>query len=106
MISGYIFRVIIGCALVTIAVRIIPFIMTKKMNIPKKVETWLSFVPVSIFAALVTQTMIDKTDDNFGIDFPVLLALIPTFIVAVKTKSMIRTVIVGVVCMALLRMVF
>jgi len=103
-IDPYILLVIIGSSVVTIIPRITPFIVTKKMDIPKNVKKWLSFVPVCIFTALIMQELINKTENGIQIDIPVLLSLIPSVFVAAKTKSMIKTVAVGVVCMALVRL--
>ena len=102
-IDPYILLTILGSSILTIIPRVTPFIVTKKMNIPEKMTRWLSFVPVCIFTALIAQELIDKTEDRISVDIPVFLALIPTVLVAAKSKSMIKTVVVGVICTALIR---
>jgi len=106
MIDAYIWWVILGSSLVTIVSRIVPFILNKKMEMPKKVAKWLSFVPICIFSALIAQGLIQKNPDGglgFSVDWTILIALVPALVVAALTKSMIKTVFVGVVLMALVR---
>ena len=105
MINQTILWIIIGSSLVTVVPRGLPFILTKKLVIPEKVRKWLSFVPICIFTSLIVQELINKTDKKISIDWMTFIVLIPTILVYIKTKSMIVTVGVGVVCMALIRLV-
>ena len=103
MIDQMILLIILGSSLVTVVPRVLPFVLTKKLSIPPKVRKWLSFVPICIFTSLIVQELIDKSDERMSIDWMVFVTLIPTVLVYMKTKSMIVTVAVGVVCMALIR---
>ena len=95
--------IIIGCAIVTIIPRIIPFVVVRKMKLPEKVTKWLSFIPVCIFTALIIDSFILETETFINIDWRVLLAIVPTLLIAIWTKNLSVTVLVGIVCMATVR---
>ncbi|MEK3889513.1 AzlD domain-containing protein [Bacillus sp. FSL K6-3431] len=96
---------VLGCTIVTLIPRIIPFVFVKKVQLPDAVLKWLSFIPVCILTALVVENILLKTEQSLSIDWPVVIALIPTLIVALWTKSLSLTVIVGVACMASIRFI-
>ncbi|WP_099364230.1 AzlD domain-containing protein [Fredinandcohnia onubensis] len=98
--------IIVGSAIVTFIPRVIPFIVIRKIGLPKIVIKWLSFIPICIFTALIVDSFIIQDESILSIDWRVLAAIIPTLIVAIWTKSLSVTVIVGVVCMATIRFVF
>ena len=96
---------LIGCALVTVIPRILPFIFVRRFKLPNVVMKWLSYIPVCILTALVVENMIIQTEQALQIDWTILLALIPTLLIAIWTKSLAITVVIGVVTMALIRWV-
>ncbi|MCC3358167.1 AzlD domain-containing protein [Bacillus sp. REN16] len=98
--------IIVGCALVTFVPRVIPFIVIRNVKLPKIVIKWLSFIPVCIFAALIVDSFIIQDESLLSIDWKVLTAIIPTLVVALWTKSLSITVIVGIVSMASVRFLF
>ncbi|MEH7386097.1 AzlD domain-containing protein [Bacillus sp. JJ1521] len=98
--------IIIGCALVTFVPRIIPFIVIRNIMLPKIVIKWLSFIPVCIFTALIVDSFIIQDESFLSIDWRALTAIVPTLIVAIWTKSLSVTVIVGIVSMATVRFIF
>ncbi|MBB2481984.1 AzlD domain-containing protein [Bacillus sp. APMAM] len=99
--------IILGCAMVTFIPRIIPFIVIRNMKLPKIVVKWLSFIPICIFTALIVDSFISKDQSAFiSINWSVLAAIIPTLIIAIWTKSLSVTVIVGIICMATVRFLF
>lgn len=98
--------IILGCALVTFIPRIIPFIVIRNIKLPKIVIKWLSFIPICIFAALIVDSFIIQDESLLSIDWSVLTAIIPTLIIALWTKSLSITVIVGIVSMATVRFLF
>lgn len=102
-ISLPILMIILGCTLVTLVPRIIPFIFVRSVKLPEVVVKWLSFVPVCIFTALVVENLLIKSEQSLTVNWEVLVAMIPTLIVALRTKSLSATVITGVICMAILR---
>lgn len=103
MTTWSIFWLIFGCALVTWLPRILPFIFVKKFELPNVVLRWLAYVPVCILSALVFESMLDTEGDVVTLDWLQVGAFVPTLLVALITKSLSLTVVVGVVTMASLR---
>ncbi|KAB7706231.1 AzlD domain-containing protein [Bacillus aerolatus] len=96
--------IIIGCAVVTLIPRLAPFLIVRNIKLPEAVMKWLSFIPVCILTALIVGSVIESGDDSFpGINWQVLFALIPTLVIAIWTKSLLITVIFGIIVMAVLR---
>ena len=107
MISSYILFVVLFSALVTWLPRILPFVLVKYRGLPKIVERFLQYLPVSIIFALilssVTQGKIGGLPSFKWLD---LLAVIPTTILAFRYRNLVATVIFGVCLVALLRFIF
>ncbi|MDM5300655.1 AzlD domain-containing protein [Bacillus subtilis] len=100
----YILMVIIGCALVTMIPRVIPFLVVRNITLPEPVLKWLSYVPVCILTALVVKDCMIQSNDTLQLNWPAAVILIPTLLIAMKTKSLSITVITGVLLMAGLRL--
>ncbi|MEK1829117.1 AzlD domain-containing protein [Priestia megaterium] len=98
--------VILGCALVTVVPRIVPFLVVRNIGLPEPVLKWLSYIPICILTALVVENFIIQANDSVRINWPVIIVVIPTLLIALKTKSLSITVISGVGMMALLRFFF
>ncbi|WP_046228283.1 AzlD domain-containing protein [Paenibacillus dauci] len=98
--------IIIGCALVTMTPRVIPFLVVRNLNLPAPVLKWLSYIPVCILTALVVDNFLIQEGHSLHIDWKVIIVLIPTFLIAIKTRSLSITVIAGVVMMAAVRYFF
>ncbi|MCM3112377.1 AzlD domain-containing protein [Lederbergia lenta] len=98
--------IILGCAVVTFIPRIIPFIVVRNLKLPVIVTKWLLFIPICIFTALIVDSIIMDGESLLSIDWKVLAAIIPTLMIALWTKSLSVTVIVGIVCMATVRFLF
>ncbi|PRP49749.1 branched-chain amino acid transporter AzlD [Bacillus halotolerans] len=103
-INTYILMVIIGCALVTMIPRVIPFLVVRNISLPEPVLKWLSYVPVCILTALVVKGCMIQSNDSLKLNWQAAVVLIPTLLIALKTKSLSMTVISGVVLMAGLRL--
>lgn len=95
-----------GCALVTWLPRILPFLFVKSVELPSVVLRWLKYIPICILSALVFEGLFEEKGRLVVIDGYYFFAAIPTLIVAVWTKSLSKTVIIGVASMALLRLFF
>lgn len=103
--SSYGLIVIIGCCLVTLIPRIVPIMLFSKIKIPDRLSKWLVHVPVAVMTALlVNELLIDGGKISVTGNLFELIAAVPTFIVAVKTKSPILTVAVGIISLMLMRM--
>lgn len=94
---------ILGCAVVTWIPRVLPFVLVKNVTMPDVVLRWLAYIPVCILSALVIESFIDSEGSLVTLDWLSVAAFIPTLIVAVWTKSLSKTVVVGVLTMAGLR---
>lgn len=97
--------IIFGCALVTVIPRIIPFLLVRNIELPQPVIKWLSFIPVCILTALVVDSVLLDAEHGIAVDWDVLLVMIPSLFVALWTKSLSITVIVGVILMAGVRFI-
>ena len=97
--------IFVGCCIVTIIPRVIPFIINKKVTLPKVVIEFLGFLPYCILVALLFQSILVYKEGEFPtFDIPKTLALIPAIIVSIKTKNVMKTVIVAVISIALIRL--
>lgn len=94
---------ILGCALVTWLPRILPFVLVKNMKLPDIVLRWLAYIPICILSALVIEGLFEKQAHVVTIQWVNVVTFIPTLVVALLTKSLSKTVIAGVVTMAILR---
>lgn len=103
--TKFVFWTLIACGLVTWLLRILPFVLLKKFNLPAKVVEFLSFVPITIMAALWFENLFKQ---NLGhlptIDYANLIASIPTVLTAILTKRLLLIVIVGIISLALIRL--
>ncbi|MDR2522203.1 MAG: AzlD domain-containing protein [Synergistaceae bacterium] len=94
--------VIAGMTLVTFLPRVAPLLLLPGRKIPKLAERWLSLVAPAILAALLTpELLLDRTAAPMLLN-PRVLAAIPTFLVAWKTKSLFAAVVAGMAASALL----
>lgn len=95
--------VILGCALVTVIPRVLPFAVIRNLNMPQPILKWLSYIPVCLLTALIMQGVIRPTETTPQIDWTNVLIIIPTLLIALRTKSLLFTVIGGIVTAALIR---
>lgn len=96
----------LGMAAVTYLPRMLPLVVLSRFQLPPLLLRWLGFVPVSVLAALMAKEVL-VSDGHLALPpgHPHLLALIPTFVVAAWTRSLMGTVLTGIVAMALIRLV-
>ena len=106
MISFEMFLLILGCAIVTWIPRVLPFAFMKKVKLPSVILRWLAYIPICILSALVISNLFIKRNSYVTLNWPVLVAAIPTLIIAIWTKSLSLTVIVGVAAMAIIQYFF
>lgn len=95
--------VILGCAVVTWIPRILPFTIVKNVELPKWFMRWLAYVPVCVLSALIFDSFF-KEEAFLRLHIENILAFIPTVVIALWTKSLSLTVIVGIVTMAIIRL--
>lgn len=97
---------IICAALVTWLPRILPFIFVKYKGLPKVMERFLQFLPVSIIFALILSSFTETSPGQLPqIKWLELAALLPTLYVGMRYRNLLATVIFGVILMAGLRFI-
>lgn len=102
-----IFLIIVGAALVTFIPRVVPLMLLSRITIPEWGMRWLNYVPVAVMSALIAQELFIEDGGFQALSTNVeLIASIPTFWVAVKTRSLLGTVITGILSLMLLRLLF
>lgn len=94
---------ILGLALITFLLRFLPLAALSRVTLPPWAEDWLRLVPGAVLAASLAQSLL-YSDDSLWIawDNPYLLAAVPTFVVAWRTRSVLRTMLTGMAIYALL----
>lgn len=78
-----------------------------RLELPVWAIRWLKHIPVAILTALIAQELL-LSDGTFSIADNILKlwAALPTFLVAIFTRSLLSTVLTGVISMMILRMLF
>ncbi|MGB3159623.1 AzlD domain-containing protein [Carnobacterium sp.] len=89
---------ILGMSIVTYLPRMLPMLILSKRTIPEKLAKWMSFIPVSIFSALVFSDIFfwNGSVDVNPLSNLKLLPSILTAIIAYYTKSLLWAMILGV----------
>ncbi|WP_409344333.1 AzlD domain-containing protein [Paenibacillus sp. MBLB4367] len=99
-----VFLIVIGASLVTLIPRVVPLMILSRFELPGWAMRWLNYVPISVMAALIGQELflhdgkMPPLTDNAE-----LIAALPAFFVAVRTRSILATVVVGVAALMVLR---
>jgi branched-subunit amino acid transport protein len=96
--------IILGMAAVTYLPRFLPMYILTRMEIPKIVIAWLRYVPVSVLSALIVPGILTANRQmHLALGNAYLLASIPAFFTAWRTKSMLMTVTVGMAMVLILQ---
>ena len=104
--SKYILITIAFCGVTTLLSRVIPFVLLKKFSLPPRLVEFLSFVPIVIMAALWFSNLIIARPGHLPkFNWQYVLASLPTFVAAVISKSLLVIVIVGMISLAVLRLI-
>ncbi|HFI0632510.1 TPA: AzlD domain-containing protein [Streptococcus suis] len=107
MIKTSILLIILVAALVTWGPRVLPFVLTQNKSLPPKLVKFLSFLPITIIFALTLSSIMDEEVGSLPSLLSVeSLALLPTFLVVLRTKNILLAVVVGVLTTATLRLIF
>lgn len=106
-VNRYVLLIIIGSAIVTFIPRVLPLALLSKMKLPEWGINWLKHVPIAVMAALLAQELLLKNNQvSIGHHALELIAAIPTLFIAILTRSLLGTVLVGVFSLMVLRIVF
>lgn len=93
-----------GSALLTFIPRVLPLMLFSKIQIPVWLMRWLEYVPVAVMASLIGQELFISGNRLVPItENSALWAALPTVTVAIWTRSLLGTVLVGIVSMMILR---
>ncbi|SHI45045.1 AzlD domain-containing protein [Desulfofundulus thermosubterraneus] len=97
-----VWAIILGIAALNYLFRVTPLLLLSRVRIPSLWARWLGYVPVAVLAALVApEIFLNGGVPALTLENKNLLAAIPTFLVAVKTRSLLFTLLTGVASMAL-----
>ncbi|ASA21398.1 AzlD domain-containing protein [Paenibacillus donghaensis] len=108
-IRAEILLIIAGAALVTVIPRVLPLMLLSRIELPEWANRWLNYVPIAVMSALIAQELLIHDGQLTGWSLSgnlELLAALPTFWIAVKTRSLLGTVIAGMISIMLLRYFF
>ncbi len=87
---------LLGMGLVTYIPRWMPLVFLSGRSLPPAVTEWLDLIPVSLLSALlIPELLTSGTPRQFTILKPEFFVSIPTFLFALKTKSLVGTVLFG-----------
>ncbi len=76
--------------------RLLPLAALSQVRLPRVVMTWLSYLPAAILSALIFPGALrDGGSMDIGLSNPSLWALAISFLVAIRTRNLILTVVVG-----------
>ncbi|WP_035051599.1 AzlD domain-containing protein [Carnobacterium pleistocenium] len=95
---------ILGMAVVTYLPRVLPLLVLSNRSIPTKVSKWMSFIPVSIFSALIFSNIF-FWESQFNVNPLVNIKLVPSilvFFVAYKTKNLLWSMAIGIAAITLM----
>lgn len=105
MTNSYVLMTILACGFALWLLKVVPLILAKAFRFPRPLVQFLSFVPIAIFAAIIAENIFVYHQGAWpGINWESLLASVPAVIAAIVSKSLLAVVIVGVVAMALIRL--
>lgn len=105
-ISSYHILLILGMTLVTYVPRAFPLMLLSSRNLNPIIERWLRLIPPAVLAALLAPELILQQSENgaslnIALDNIILMAALPSFLVAWFSKSFFGTVIFGMGAVAL-----
>jgi branched-subunit amino acid transport protein len=105
-VSLYIFLIIIGSGIVTLLPRVTPLVFLNNVKLKKSVINWLNYIPVAVLSALLAQELLLSNGQISILNNEKLLAALPTFLVAILTRSLLGTVVVGVISMLVIKLIY
>ena len=96
---------IVGMAAVTYLPRLLPMWALSSRQLPSQLVAWLQHVPVAVLSAMLLPALLVQAGQvDFHFDNIFLWASLPTFAVAIRTRSLFATVIVGAATVAFARL--
>lgn len=94
---------IIGVSLASLLPRILPVALFSRFEFPEPLKRWLAFVAPAVLGGLTALSVLaPKGSIDISIHNRYIWVFIPTLLVAIKTRSLFYSVLVGIASMALL----
>ena len=88
--------IFLGMMFVTYIPRLLPLLALSQVRLPERVMSWLSYLPAAILSALIFPGALMRGGVfDPGISNPSVWALAASFAVAIKTRNLILTMVVG-----------
>jgi branched-subunit amino acid transport protein len=101
-----VFLTLLGMLAVTYLPRALPVLALASRRLPPLAVAWLRQVPVAVLAAMLfPMLLVPEGRIDLGLDNLYLWAAVPAFLVAWKRRSFFATVLVGIVVVAVARLV-
>lgn len=86
----------LGMGLVTFVPRWAPLFLLTRWQLPGWLQAWLDLIPSAILSALLMPALVTSGEPrHLDLLQPQLFVAIPTFLFALKTRSMAGTVVLG-----------
>lgn len=104
MSSTAIWAVIVGMAVLNFAVRFVPLAIVSRVQLPRPVMRWLSFVPVAVMGALVAGEVLQPAGTLANpLTSPSVYAALVTVIVFRFSRSFLGATVSGMASFVLLQ---
>jgi branched-subunit amino acid transport protein len=98
---------ILGMAMVTYLPRLLPFLTLKSRTLTPAATRWLGFVPAAVLSAMLVPALLLKdAHAEAGLEHLFLWASLPVFLLAVRTRSLFGSVVLGMTVVAVVRAFF
>ncbi|MGI6491119.1 MAG: AzlD domain-containing protein [Peptococcaceae bacterium] len=98
-----IWLMIFGVSLVSLLPRILPVALLSRFDFPETLKKWLSYVAPAVLGGLTAISVLAPEGSiDISISNRYIWVFIPTLLVAIKTRSLFFSLLVGIVTMALL----
>ncbi len=86
--------------------RVLPLVVLSRTELPDWAVRWLRHVPAAVMAALIAQNILMPGGTLVRMLTVEMAAAVVAFAVAIRTRSLLGTVIAGVACAMALRLLF
>lgn len=98
---------IIGVSIVSILPRILPVALFSRYEFPEPLKRWLSFVAPAVLSSLTALSVLAPDGSiDISVQNRYIWAFIPTLLIAIRTRSLFYSLLIGIVTMALLYNLF
>ncbi|MCT4378267.1 AzlD domain-containing protein [Leuconostoc falkenbergense] len=96
--SNFNIVVILLCGAITLSSRTLPFVLLNQRHLSKKVEKFLTILPITILSTLWFQNLFDQSSGVLPeVNYANFTASLPTLVVAILSKDLLLTIFVGVI---------